>query len=224
MDPAVSPVPQPGQARAPACHVEGPGSLGATCGFGSRRSAPRTARAADRAGRLAGRHDARNPGGARSWAAASRDPGNWSSALRALPSAQSRDPQPPWTRSPLDRAARNPGQPVSAAAARPPFLRADPSAPHSRVLGQRCPLPAALSRALGAGVGWGKRDLGFALDFVPSSLGPLALCAFRQASADFVGRSDAPTAGLPASVLGHQPEGGGPPPFLHIPWPGKEPA
>lgn len=110
MDPGGSPVTRPGQAWTPAC------LFGGRVLFWIFGSAPRTAPAADRAGRLPRRHDARNPGGggARSRAAAPRDPGNWSSTRARVPLCTAPGPA-----APQDRGARNPGQPVSAGGATP---------------------------------------------------------------------------------------------------------
>lgn len=51
------------------------------------------------------------------------------------------------------------------------------------------------------GCGERERDLSFSFDKVRCSLGPPALRAFLQASADFVGRSDLPIVGLQARRL-----------------------
>lgn len=104
-------------------------------------------------------------------------------ALRARHSARPLDPQPPGPRGPEPRPAgeRCGATPVAASRSLCSSLR-----------GSGAALPAVRCSKPGPwGQGWvGGRDLVFVPDCVRSSLGPLALCAFQQASADFVGRSD----------------------------------
>lgn len=163
-------------------------------------------------------------GGARSRAAAPRDPGNWSSTTRARPPQHC-----PWTRSPPGPRGPEP-RPAGERGWRHPFPRAGLSAPRCWILGQRRPRPAALNPVLGGGGGAEGEDV--------TLFSPLTKCGVPQDPWPFVRFSRR----VQISWEGvKRPQGSfrlqswvasrklaeeacRPPPILYIPWSGEEPA